>query len=470
MVITIDKHKRPMGFTTPKRARQLLSKGRAVVHKMYPFTIRVKDVDSRTFDKQKEYQVKVDPGSKYTGIAIIEKDTNKVAMMAQIEHRGDSIKAALKTRFDARRNRRNRKTRYRRCKWINHYLKKGSKYKAESPRPDGWLPPSVKSVADNTINTLKKFKRLINITKASVEYVKFDTQLLDNPDISGVEYQHGTLFGYELKEYLLEKYGHTCQYCGGASGDDVLEWEHMVSKRNGGTDKVSNSALACRTCNQQKDSLNLNQWLDKLKSAPKPSELNQKRIALITQFLEGNPLKSKNYAAWVNSYRNYLVHNMFQMFDDVELASGGKTKYNRTEIAKLPKDHHFDALCVGEIPQQGFENTSQPVLMIKAQGRGKRLRGNTNACGIITVKYSDRGKTAFGFMSGDIVKADIPKGKYAGSYVGRINIRKSGTFLLVTTAGQRFDVNHKYCKVIHRSDGYSYFFKNYEKANKDMAV
>lgn len=456
MVIALDKHKRPMGFVTPNRARHLLSNGRAVVHKMYPFTIRVKDVDSRIFDKQKEYQIKIDPGSKHTGIAVVDRETNEVALLIQIEHRGDAVKSALTTRNATRRNRRNRETRYRRCKWINHYLKKGSKYKAESPRPDGWLPPSVTSVADNIVNWMKKLSKLINITKASIEYVKFDTQLLDNPEIEGVEYQHGTLYGYEIKEYLLEKYGHTCQYCGGASGDDVLEWEHKISKRNGGTDKISNAALACHKCNKTKDSLNLDQWLEQLKAKTKPSDLDKTRIKCISAFLEGHPLKSKNYAAWVNSYRNYLIHNAFQIVDDIEFASGGRTKYNRIEVLKLPKDHHFDALCVGEVPTKGYKNVNQPVLYIKAQGRGNRLRGNTNACGIITVKYKDNAKTAFGFMSGDIVKANIPKGKYAGDYFGRITIRKTGSFALKTKDGTVPCVNYKYCKLLHRSDGYSY--------------
>ena len=86
-------------------------------------------------------------------------------------------------------------------------------------------------------------RKLVNITTSSIEAVRFDTQLLDNPDISGVAYQQGTLFGYEIKEYLLDKYGHQCQYCGGASRDPVLEWEHIVPKSRGGSDSIKNATL-----------------------------------------------------------------------------------------------------------------------------------------------------------------------------------------------------------------------------------
>ena len=448
VVIVLDKRKRPAGFTTPRRARLLIEKGRAVVHKVYPFTIRIKDIDSRAFGKRSEYQIKIDPGSKHTGIAIVEKDTNKVCLYAQIEHRGDMVKANLDTRRGARRNRRQRETRYRRCKFPN---KKGQKNTFISPRPEGWLPPSVKSVGDNIINWYKRFCKYINITKVSVEFVKFDTQLMDNPGISGMEYQQGTLFGYELRSYLMEKYNHTCQYCGGLSGDQCLEIEHIISKHNKGTDKVSNLTVACHTCNQVKGNLNLDQWLLKLQGLSKPSELNKQRIKLITKFLDGHPLSHKNYAAWVNSLRYYIINNIDTQ--DLELSTGGKTSYNRN-LLKLPKDHHFDALCVGEIPSE-FKYVSQPVLYIKAMGRGTRFRGNTNKCGIIITKFYDNSKMVFGFQTGDIVKAVIPKGKYAGAYIGRITTRKNGYFHLVgkqTIA----NVNHKYCTVLQHGNGYNY--------------
>lgn len=448
MVIVLDKRKRPVGFTTPRRARILLNKMRAVVHKIYPFTIRVKDIDSREFDNRSEYQLKIDVGSKHTGLAIVEQDTHKVCMFLQIEHRAQAISSSLLTRRQIRRNRRSRETRYRHCKFASGCY--------DTPRAKGWLPPSVKSIPDNIIHWYERLARVVNITKISVEYVKFDTQLMNNPNIQGVEYQQGTLFGYEVRSYLMEKCSHTCQYCGGESGDHCLEVEHIISKRNGGTNKVSNLTIACHTCNADKGNDNLNDYLACLRLR-KPSKLDTARVKLIERFLDGQPLQHKNYSAWVNSYRNYLVRYFFSQGIEVELASGGKTSYNR-HVLNIEKDHHYDALCIGEIPAS-FENIAQPCLYIKATGRGNRFRGNTNCCGIIKTKYKNRKKGVREYQSGDIVQAVIPKGKYKGTYTGRITVRSSGYFNLVGFDGRTAPaVNYKYCKLLQRADGYSYSF------------
>lgn len=255
MVITLDKRKKPLGFCSERRARKLLEKRRACVYRYYPFTIIIKDIDIRTMDKDKlpAYRMKIDPGSKTTGISIVREEDNTVMLFAQIEHRGQQIKNNLDTRRMIRRNRRSRETRYRHCKY-----KDGGNF--DSQRSEGWLPPSVKSIGDNIISWVKRFQKLINIQYVSFEAVRFDTQSMDNPNIQGEEYQQGTLLGYEIREYLLDKYGHTCQYCGGTSGDSILEWEHIQPKSKGGSDSVKNATLACRTCNQAKGNLTLSQW------------------------------------------------------------------------------------------------------------------------------------------------------------------------------------------------------------------
>ncbi len=76
MVIVLDKHKKPLGTTTERRARKLMEKRRACVYRYAPFTIIVKDVDIRNCKDVPSYEIKVDPGSKTTGVAIVNKETN----------------------------------------------------------------------------------------------------------------------------------------------------------------------------------------------------------------------------------------------------------------------------------------------------------------------------------------------------------------------------------------------------------
>ena len=452
MVITIDKHKKPLGVCTERRARILLTKRRACVYRYYPFTIIVKDADVRSLEKQEEYQVKIDPGAKTTGIAVVRTSDHAAVFFEQIEHRGEKIKSALDTRRMTRRNRRSRETRYRRPKWGNKQLPKGKKPGYDTARPEGWLPPSVKSVADNIISWVIRLRKLFNITRCSFEAVRFDTQLMDDPNIDGVEYQQGELFGYEVKEYLLDKYGHVCQYCGGASGDPILEWEHIVPKSRGGSDSEKNATLSCRSCNQAKSNLTPKEWLLSIAGRTKLDKARQKGIQ---QVLSGKITGVNNrYCAWVSSSRRYTEAALFAMFGSVECSTGGRTKYNRERLG-LPKDHHYDALCVGTVPEAGYKDlTNGYYFHAKAIGRGSRFRGKVNQCGIITVKLKRGPKRRFGFQNGDIVCAVVPKGKYQGQHVGRVMTRTSGSFDIRKTDGTLAAANYRYCEILQRDNGF----------------
>ena len=468
MVITLDKNKRPLGFMSERRCRILLEKKRAVLYRYFPTIVILKDVDARKLSGLSSYRIKIDPGAKYTGIAIVMDDTNEFMYAMQIEHRGEQIKKNLDTRRNARGDRRSRETGYRRPKWENRCAAKEQRQSYDSRRDENWLPPSIKSTADNIISWIRRLCRWINITNCSIESVRFDTQLMENPEIEGVEYQQGTLYGYEVKEYLLEKYGHTCQYCGGKSSDPILEWEHMIPRSRGGSDRLKNAALACHNCNQDKGNHTLEEWQTILqdripKERGKQKELNQIRQKFVQQVMEGKtPVKGLRYAAWVNSSRRYSQRHLYLRFPELECSSGGRTKYNRN-VLKYPKEHHYDALCVGEIPEDGFvDRTNGYYLYAKATGRGTRLRGQINQCGVIIRKWMDRSKTAFGFQTGDLVVADVPKDtkyKYKGHFSGRVMIRKSGSFDIRTLSGELVTVNAKFCRLLQNNSGYQMMIK-----------
>lgn len=160
MVFVLDKSKKPLNMISHAKARILLKNRLAVVHKVYPFTIRLRD--NSCVGNDKNYTVKIDPGSRTTGIAITD-NKDSVVMLAEIEHRGHVIKRNLDKRRAVRNSRRQRKTRYRPARFLNR------------TRPEGWLAPSVKSRADNVINFIRKYKKLININKVMIERVNFDT-------------------------------------------------------------------------------------------------------------------------------------------------------------------------------------------------------------------------------------------------------------------------------------------------------
>ena len=206
---------------------------------MESFTIRLKD---RTVEESKlqPLRLKLDPGSKETGIAILNEenpDYGKVIYLGEIHHK-KGIKNRLDLRRTLRRSRRNRKTRYRKPRFLNR------------TRPKGWLPPSLESRIVNTLTWVNRIRRFCPIAAISTEHVKFDTQLMQNPNMSGIEYQQGELLGYEIREYLLEKWGRKCAYCD--KTNIPLEIEHIVPKSRGGSNRVSNLTLACTPCNQKK--------------------------------------------------------------------------------------------------------------------------------------------------------------------------------------------------------------------------
>ena len=154
------------------------------------------------------------------------------------------------------RSRRTRKLRYRPPRWANRSRKaptltaNGWHYQSFGQSSEGWIAPSLMSRVFNIHTWVKRLSKAYPITQLAVEHVKFDMQLMENPEISGVEYQQGTLYEAELWEYLLEKFGRKCFYCG--AKNVPLEKEHILPKGKGGTNRASNLTVACRPCNIKK--------------------------------------------------------------------------------------------------------------------------------------------------------------------------------------------------------------------------
>lgn len=423
-VFVLDTQKQPLNPIHPGRARMLLSQEKAAVFRQYPFTLILKEEVLNP--KVKPLRVKIDPGAKTTGLALVNDSTGEVVWAASLQHRGFQIRDALTSRRQLRRLRRNRKTRYRKPRFLNR------------TRQEGWLPPSLNSRVANILTWVKRLSLLCQITAISQELARFDTQQMEDAEISGLGYQQGTLAGYEVREFLLEKWNRACAYCG--AKDTRVEVEHIQARSKGGSNRISNLCLACVPCNQKKGNQDIR---DFLKSKP---DLLKRVLAQAKR-----PLAD---TAAVNATQWNLYENLKKTGLPVEVGTGGRTKYNRT-IRGLEKTHYWDAACVGaSTPEQLITSGVKPML-IAAKGHGTRQQCRTDKFGF-PVRYCSRTKFHKGFQTGDIVKAVVTSGKKIGTYVGRVATRATGSFNISRPDGLVQGISHKYCKHIHKKDGYSY--------------
>ena len=311
-VFLIDSNKTPMNPIHPAHARELMEKGKAAIFRSYPFTLIMK----RVVDKIITYplSLRIDPGSKFTGISLVN-NRDEVIWGMELQHRGVAIKDSLKTRKAVRQGRRARHTRYRQARFLNR------------KRPDGWLAPSLMHRVLTIETWMKRLCKFTPITEIRQELVRFDLQQLETPEISGIEYQQGELLGYEVREYLLNKWDRKCTYC--EIKAVPLQVEHIQSKAKGGSNRISNLCLACEKCNQKKGTLDRKIFLAKKPELLKKIELQAKR-----------PLKD---AAVVNSTRWALFNALKLTGLPVTTGSGGLTKFNRVRL-ELPKTHRVNAL------------------------------------------------------------------------------------------------------------------------------
>ena len=429
-VFVLDKNKKPLDPTHPARARRLLRSGRASVFKRYPFTIILHDIQVED-STVSECRLKVDPGAKTTGLAILQ--GNVVVWAAELTHKGFVIRDALTTRRQVRRSRRNRKTRYRATRFNNRR------------KPKGWLAPSLMSRVENILTWVRRLSKICPITAISQELVRFDTQKMHNAEISGVEYQQGELAGYEVREYLLSKFGRKCAYCGATQ--TRLEIDHVQARSRGGSNRVSNLAIACEPCNQAKGNQDVRDFL-----SDKPDVLRR----VLSQVKK--PLTDM---AAVNATRWALFERLKATGLPVETGTGGQTKFNRTRLG-LAKAHWTDAVAVGSsTPEQVIVKVVLPML-IKATGYGHRRICNINKFGFPQVNKKGEqatrkgAKVVRGFQTGDMVRTIVPSGKNVGTHVGRVTVRATGQFDISTATGKLQIINWKYCKPIHKQDGYSY--------------
>jgi len=309
VVYVLSKYGQPLMPTNRHgKVRRLLKGGEAKVIKRCPFTIQL------MFDTTKYVQdltLGVDAGSKHIGLSVTSKDTEYYS--GEVELRNDIVDL-LSTRRECRNNRRNRKTRYRKARFMNR--KKG----------EGWLAPSVQQKIQCHLTVVEKLHQILPINRIVVEVASFDIQKIRNPEISGTEYQQGEQLGFwNVREYVLFRDGHTCQCCKGKSKDKILNVHHIESRKTGG-DAPNNLITLCETCHKA---------------------YHAGKIKLPEKIKRGMSFRD---AAFMGIMRWSFYNRLKEIYPNVYLTYGYLTKTTRIRH-QLEKTHYVDARCISGNPK-----------------------------------------------------------------------------------------------------------------------
>lgn len=326
-VFVFNMRGRPLMPCTQKKARILLKEGKAVIYKYDPFTIQLTYATGET---KQDCHIGIDTGSKHIGMAITSE--NKVLFKGEIELRQD-VKSNIDTKHIYRRSRRNRKTRYRQPRFLNR------------KRSDKWLPPSLQNRVDHTFHWIDTFCSLVSDPILHIEVGKFDTAKMINPEINGVDYQHGQTYGFfEERYFVFARDNYTCQCCG-KSKDKILQTHHIIYRSNGGTDRVDNLITVCTDChtskNHQKGGI-LYKWQEQHKKVKQYKE---------PPFM--NAIRKRIFARYPNAHTTY----------------GSETTPHRKELG-LEKTHYNDAITISGITN--IKEDPKEWLLIKQFRKKKR--------------------------------------------------------------------------------------------------
>ena len=285
-----------------RKARLLLKQKKAEIVGYKPFTIQL---IYTTGEAKQEVVVGVDEGAKHIGIAIVSQ--GKVLVKGEVELR-QNVHSLLLTRAQYRRGRRFRKTRYRKARFLNRKKLKG------------WLPPSIQAKLDANFTWIDKFCSLVPSPKLRIEVGKFDTAKMINPEIQGVDYQHGQTYGYyDVRYFVFARDEYTCQVC--KKKNKVLHTHHIVYRSKGGTDRADNLITVCTDCHTSK---------------------NHKPGCIFWKWMEEHK-KVKQYKE--PSFMNILRIRTFRKYPNAEITYGSETSPKRKELG-LEKTHYNDAIAI----------------------------------------------------------------------------------------------------------------------------
>lgn len=325
-VFVLNMRGEPLMPCTQRKARILLKERKAIIKKYNPFTIQL---TYATGEAKQDCNIGIDTGAKHIGIAITSRD--KVLYKAEVELRQD-IKSNLDTKRIYRRSRRNRKTRYRKPRFLNR------------KKIDKWLPPSLHTRINHTFRWIDTFSNLLPNAILHIEVGKFDIAKMINPEVNGVDYQHGQTYGFfDERYYVFARDNYTCQVC--KRKNKILRTHHIIYRSNGGSDRVDNLITVCIDCHTSE---------------------NHKKGGILYKWQEEHK-KVKQYKE--PPFMNILRRRIFAQYPSAFITYGSETTPKRKQM-QLDKTHYNDAIIISGITN--IKECPNEWLLIKQFRKKKR--------------------------------------------------------------------------------------------------
>ena len=407
-VYVINKNGQPLMPCKPRKARKLLREGKAVVVKHEPFTIQLKYGSA---GYKQPVTLGIDTGSVHIGASA---STEKQELYASetIMRSGDgkaSIVRLLAKRLELRRSRRNRKTRYRKARFLNRVHRKHK----------GWLAPSIENKIHVHLKLVSDIHKILPVTKIVVEVAQFDIQKIKNPNISGVEYQLGEQLGWaNVREYVLFRDGHQCQCCKGRSVDPILNVHHIESRMTGG-DAPNNLITLCEHCHQS---------------------YHQGKIQLPKSIHRGMSFRD---TAFMGIMRWAFYNRLIALYQDVRLIYGYITKNTRIKN-NIVKTHTADAYCIaGNIKAKRLE---YEYLRKQVRRHNRKLHREVPAKSGVR-KLAQAGHIVKGFCLNDTVLAKKQQWFIRG-------MRQKGSFVLKCLNSTKLEISPSKITFLRHNNSY----------------
>lgn len=318
----IDINGKQLAPTNINKAWILIRKQRAILVSKYPMVIQLKKEVKDDEEDESEFVVGIDDGSKYVGLAIVQKckTKNKVIFKGTIEHRQD-VSKLMTNRAGYRKYHRKHK-RYRPARFNN---------RASSKR-NNRLVPSIKQKKDAILRVVNRLNKWINIHKIILEDVKIDIRALqEGKKLYKWQYQKSNRLDENLRIATLMRDNYICQECG--KKNCMLEVHHIIPRRLKGSNSIGNLITLCDKCHDK-------------------TENNEEKFIKKYQ----GKIKGKNirfdYAMHVMQGKNYLRSELNKIAP-LNLTIGSETANKRIDWG-IDKSHSNDAIVISGLKVNSY--------------------------------------------------------------------------------------------------------------------